>query len=100
MGAVYIRCCMKATPRLHLEAELEHKREIALPREQVHYLTGVLRLASGDPVAVFNARDGEWLAYLTEVTKKGASLRCERQVSAVTPPPDIDYCFAPLKHAR
>ena len=49
---------------------------------------------------MFNARDGEWLSYLTEVSKKGASLRCERQVSAVTPPPDIDYCFAPLKHAR
>ena len=33
-------------------------------------------------------------------SKKDARLRCERQVSAVTPPPDIDYCFAPLKHAR
>jgi 16S rRNA (uracil1498-N3)-methyltransferase len=49
---------------------------------------------------VFNGKDGEWLAHLTEVTKKGASLRCERLVSAVRPPPDIDYCFAPLKHAR
>ena len=51
-------------------AELEHQRDIALDREQAHYLTGVLRLAAGDPVSVFNARDGEWLAYLTEVTKK------------------------------
>lgn len=49
---------------------------------------------------MFNARDGEWLAHLTGVTKKGVGIRCERQVSAVTPPPDIDYCFAPLKHAR
>ena len=39
-------------------------------------------------------------SYLTEVTKKGVRIRCERQVSAVRPPPDIDYCFAPLKHAR
>lgn len=91
---------MKTTPRLHLDAGLDHQREIALDREQAHYLAGVLRLAAGDPVAVFNARDGEWLAYVTEVTKKGLRLRCERQVSAVMPPPDIDYCFAPLKHAR
>lgn len=91
---------MKTTPRLHLDSDLAAGREIALRREQAHYLTGVLRLAPGDPVAVFNARDGEWLAYLADVTKKAASLRCERQVSAVTPPPDIDYCFAPLKHAR
>ena len=91
---------MKTTPRLHLDAELGPQCEIALAREQAHYLTGVLRLGPGDPVAVFNARDGEWLSRLANVTKKGASLVCERQLSAVTPPPDIDYCFAPLKHAR
>jgi 16S rRNA (uracil1498-N3)-methyltransferase len=91
---------MKTTPRLHLAAELESQREIALERDQAHYLASVLRIAAGDPVSLFNARDGEWLAHVTEVTKKGVRLRCERQVSAVTPPPDIDYCFAPLKHAR
>ncbi len=91
---------MKTTPRLHLDSELVPGREIALPRQQAHYLTGVLRLLPGDAVTVFNARDGEWLSYLADVSKKGASLRCERQVSGVKPPPDIDYCFAPLKHAR
>lgn len=91
---------MKTTPRLHLDQALAAGSDIALPREQAHYLTGVLRLQPGDPVSVFNARDGEWLSHLTEVTKKGAALRVERQVSAVKPPPDIDYCFAPLKHAR
>jgi 16S rRNA (uracil1498-N3)-methyltransferase len=91
---------MKTTPRLHLDEELGPHREIALPREQAHYLTGVLRLGPGDPVSVFNARDGEWLCHLTAVTKKGASLRVERLAAAVRLPPDIDYCFAPLKHAR
>ena len=91
---------MKTTPRLHLDTELAEARHIALPREQAHYLTGVLRLQPGDPVAVFNARDGEWLSHLTEVSKKGAALRCERRVHDAKPPPDIDYCFAPLKHAR
>ena len=91
---------MKTTPRLHLDSALAPGCQIALAREQAHYLTGVLRLSPGDPVSVFNGRDGEWLAHLAEVTKKGASLRCERLVAAVKPPPDIDYCFAPLKHAR
>lgn len=100
MGAVYTGRTMKTTPRLHLDAAFESQREIALEREQAHYLTNVLRLAPGDAVAIFNARDGEWLAYLADVSRKGASLRCERQVSAVMPPPDVDYCFAPLKHAR
>lgn len=100
MAAVYIRRLMKTTPRLHIDTDLAAHRDIDLPREQAHYLTGVLRLGPGDPVSVFNARDGEWLAHLTAVTKKGASLRCERLAAAVTLPPDIDYCFAPLKHAR
>jgi len=79
---------------------LSEQREITLPREQAHYLTGVLRLVGGDPVRVFNGGDGEWLAYLTTVTKKQVSLRCERRVADAVAPPDIDYLFAPLKHAR
>lgn len=91
---------MKTTPRLHVDAALGPAAEVALPREQAHYLTGVLRLAPGDPVAAFNARDGEWLAHLAMAGKKQVSLRCERRLADVRPPPDIDYCFAPLKHAR
>ena len=91
---------MKTTPRLHADASLSEGAEIALPREQAHYLTGVLRLAPGDPVEAFNGRDGAWLAYLVSSGKKQAALRCERKLSEVKPPPDIDYCFAPLKHAR
>ena len=91
---------MKTTPRLHLEAPLLAGGEIILSREQGHYLTGVLRLASGDAVRAFNGRDGEWLAYLATVSKKTVSLRCERRVAEAKLPPDIDYIFAPLKHAR
>ena len=91
---------MKTTPRLHVESELAAGRELALARDQAHYLTHVLRLAPGYPVRVFNGRDGEWLAYLTTVAKKTASLRCERRVADAAPPPDIDYLFAPLKHGR
>jgi 16S rRNA (uracil1498-N3)-methyltransferase len=91
---------MKTIPRLHLEQALAAGCEAGLAREQAHYLTSVLRLGPGDPVLAFNARDGEWLCHLTEVSRKAAGLRCERQVAEVKPPPDIDYCFAPLKHAR
>lgn len=91
---------MKTTPRLHLEETLSAGGEIILSRDQGHYLTGVLRLSSGDAVRAFNGRDGEWLAYLATVSKKSVSLRCERLVAEAKLPPDIDYVFAPLKHAR
>lgn len=91
---------MKTTPRLFLDHALGQAAEIELPRPQAHYLAHVLRLAGGDPVRVFNAADGEWLAYLATITKKHVTIRCERRLAEVSPPPDIDYVFAPLKHAR
>lgn len=91
---------MKTTPRLYIADRLLAAQEILLSRDQAHYLTGVLRLASGDAVRAFNGRDGEWLAHLATVGKKTVSLRCERLVSDARLPPDIDYLFAPLKHAR
>jgi 16S rRNA (uracil1498-N3)-methyltransferase len=90
----------KTTPRLHVENTLYDGAEFALEKDQGHYLVHVLRLIGGDAVSLFNGRDGEWLAYITAITKKSVEVRIERITAAVKPPPDIDYLFAPLKHAR
>jgi len=91
---------VKSTPRLFVDQSLQPRAEITLAVEQAHYLGSVLRLVAGDAVVVFNSADGEFLAHVAEAAKKKMVLRLERQTSAVTPPPDIDYLFAPLKHAR
>jgi 16S rRNA (uracil1498-N3)-methyltransferase len=91
---------MKTTPRLHVPESLNEARDIVLTLQQGHYLTAVMRLAGGDPVRVFNGRDGEWLAYIATAAKKVVSIRCEKRLADAAPPPDIDYLFAPLKHAR
>jgi len=91
---------MKPAPRLFTAEKLSSARELELTREQGHYLSNVLRLAPGDPVSLFNAEDGEWLAYLTAAGRKHVTVRIEGQQAAVKPPPDIDFFFAPLKHAR
>ena len=90
----------KTTPRLHLDAALAANAEIALEREQSHYLVNVLRHGPGDPVQIFNSTDGEWLAYITDATKKSVRIRIEKKLNDATPPPDIDYLFAPIKHQR
>ncbi len=90
----------KTTPRLYVETPLSEGAEFALAQEQGHYLVHVLRQTSGDAVALFNGNDGEWFAYITTVTKKSVHVRIERRTADVQPPPDIDYIFAPLKHAR
>jgi 16S rRNA (uracil1498-N3)-methyltransferase len=90
----------KTTPRLHVVMPLSDGAEFTLSQEQGHYLVHVLRQGSGDAVSMFNGKDGEWLAYLTTVTKKSVHVRLERRTADVQLPPDIDYLFAPLKHAR
>jgi 16S rRNA (uracil1498-N3)-methyltransferase len=65
-----------------------------------HYVRDVMRLRAGDPLRLFNEKDGEWLAYLGAVTRKSVSVICEKKTAEASPPPDIDFIFAPLKHAR
>ena len=54
----------------------------------------------GDPVLVFNGRDGEWRATLADGGKRALLLVVAEQSRAQTRPLDLHYWFAPLKHAR
>jgi 16S rRNA (uracil1498-N3)-methyltransferase len=91
---------MRDTPRLYLDHKLAERAEHMLAPEQGHYLRDVMRLKPGDPVRLFNGVDGEWLGLLGTASRKLVSVRVERKLAEVTPPPDIDFIFAPLKHAR
>jgi len=87
-------------PRLYVEPPLRSGASIDLERSQAHYLTGVLRLKSGDSLLAFNGRDGEWQASLAAERRRPVSLRIGEQTRAQTPPSDLHYCFAPLKRTR
>lgn len=89
-----------AAQRLFVEADLAGTAMILLDRAQANYLLNVLRLKAGDEVLVFNGRDGEWLARLEPEGRKSARLACQRRIRAQMARSDLDYLFAPLKHAR
>ena len=89
-----------ASERLFVESGLSAGQTVELTEAQARYLITVLRLRQGAEVLVFNGREGEWLAALGEVKKRGATLRLERQVRPQEGGPDIDYVFAPLKRSR
>jgi 16S rRNA (uracil1498-N3)-methyltransferase len=89
-----------SAPRLFLDAPLGPDERVGLDRAQANYLLNVLRLKAGEAVLVFNGRDGEWRAALAVEGRKSAELRIVEQTRPQTPPSDLLYLFAPLKHAR
>jgi len=88
------------TPRLYVSQDLTTGAEVRLDAQQTNYLVNVLRLATGARVLLFNGRDGEFAATLSGASRKGASLVAGARTRPQEAPPDVDYLFAPLKHAR
>lgn len=91
---------MSAKIRLYVEHPLGAGQSVPLTREQAHYLFGVMRLAVGGVVALFNGSDGEWLAEVAEAGKRGGTLTCVEQSKPLQLPPDLWLVFAPIKKAR
>ncbi|WP_439619663.1 16S rRNA (uracil(1498)-N(3))-methyltransferase [Hyphomonas sp.] len=61
-------------PRLFVNSDLVAGDAFALNEEQSKYLIRVMRLGSGDPVRVFNGRDGEWRAQISKAEGRRADL--------------------------
>jgi 16S rRNA (uracil1498-N3)-methyltransferase len=87
------------TPRLFMPAPLGPGLTVAPEAGQIHYLTGVMRLAAGDPVLVFNGADGEWKARLGGA-KRNIVLTVESQTRSQPEAGCLHYLFSPLKRAR
>lgn len=91
---------MTAKIRLYVDHPLGQGQSVPLTREQAHYLFGVMRQGVGDAVALFNGRNGEWLAEVAEAGKRGGILAVQTQLKPLQMPPDLWLCFAPIKKAR
>lgn len=91
---------MNAKVRLYVDQPLGAAQPVALTREQAHYLFGVMRMAVGDAVALFNGADGEWQSEVVEAGKRRGILVCRDQSKPQSMPPDLWLLFAPIKKAR
>ncbi len=83
--------------RLYIEASLGPHLRLAPTAEQAHYLLHVMRAKPGERVSLFNGRDGEWRAEITDVTKRNCTLVCEARTAPQTHTPDLWLVFAPIK---
>ncbi|MFO1013149.1 MAG: 16S rRNA (uracil(1498)-N(3))-methyltransferase [Caulobacteraceae bacterium] len=86
--------------RLFVEDSLAAGGSISPASDQARYLTQVMRLGPGDELRLFNGRDGEWLARISEVSKRGCLLSLETCIAAQTCGPDLDLIVALVKRAR
>jgi 16S rRNA (uracil1498-N3)-methyltransferase len=83
--------------RLYVTGDLGKGMAVALDEGQTHYLLHVLRGKAGDRLSLFNGRDGEWLAEITDAAKRGVTVTCRQQTLPQAGTPDIWLVFAPVK---
>jgi 16S rRNA (uracil1498-N3)-methyltransferase len=88
---------MSGSIRLYLTVTLTAGCVIETTAQQAHYLGTVMRRRVGDPVGLFNGRDGEWLARIETIRRDRAKLVVDRLLRAQRPEPDLWLLFALLK---
>jgi 16S rRNA (uracil1498-N3)-methyltransferase len=86
--------------RLFVETPLAAGGGAVPHHEQARYLTSVMRRGVGDEVLLFNGRDGEWLATIAEVSRRGCRLELKEQVRPQSFGPDLDLIVALVKRPR
>lgn len=86
--------------RLFVPADLGPGAEIVLDAAQVHYLGTVMRQRPGGRVAVFNGRDGEWIAEIAALGRRDGRLVAREAGQPQRMPPDLWLLFAPIRKAR
>ena len=91
---------MASRVRLYVDQPLGQGQSVPLSRGQAHYLFGVMRLAAGADVTLFNGTDGSWRATIVEAGKRGGILSCAELEQAQSSAPDVWLLFAPIKKAR
>lgn len=86
--------------RLFVDGELGPGSGVEATAAQANYLKNVLRLGVGDPVLLFNGRDGEWRSEIATIAKRSLTLKTIERTREQEGGPDLVYLFAPLKRAR
>lgn len=85
--------------RLHVAADLGPDAAVEATPDAARYLLTVLRLGPGAAIALFNGRDGEWLARITAAGRGRCTLGVVAQRRPQQDVPDLRLLFAPIKRA-
>ena len=86
--------------RLYIEQNLALHDQISLDPQQSHYLVTVMRQKIGDEIIVFNGLDGEWVAQISETSKRQVYIIVVSQKRHQSIFPDIWLIFSLIKRNR
>jgi 16S rRNA (uracil1498-N3)-methyltransferase len=86
--------------RLFVENDLAEGQSIGLGPARAHFLKSVLRLTPGAALALFNGRDGEFVARIDGFGKGWCSVAVDGRSRPQAAEPDLWLVFAPVKRAR
>ncbi|MAF68604.1 MAG: RNA methyltransferase [Micavibrio sp.] len=89
------------SPRLYVSGSLHSEHDVTLARDQVHYLSNVMRLEEGAFIRVFNGKDGEWSGVFNKTSKKEGYVALQDCLRAQPEQePTKHLYFTPLKKNR
>lgn len=90
----------KSAPRLFVPPPLSAGAAVTVAGNQAHYLTKVMRVASGDAVILCDDETGEWAARVIEAGKRAVTLEVAERLRPREEVPDFWLCPALLKKDR
>ena len=88
------------TTRLFVVESLKAQKTLRASASQAHYLRHVLRAQEGSPIAVFNGRDGEWLAKVEMTGRVDCSFLLKQRRCPQAEERGPWLLFAPIKKVR
>jgi 16S rRNA (uracil1498-N3)-methyltransferase len=88
---------MPGSIRLFVHGALFAGARIDATPGQAHYLGNVMRQVVGNPVRLFNGRDGEWLARIDALTRGHAAMVATEPLRPQAAEPAVTLAFALLK---
>lgn len=73
--------------RIYCDAPLSPGAKVTLSPERSHYVQQVLRCRVGTEVRLFNSKDGEWCARISQLSKNAVELTVEKSHPVMTESP-------------
>lgn len=75
-------------------------QKLQINGQDFEYLNKVMRSKIGDPIEIFNGKSGDFLATITEVSKRSLTVEVGKKIKDQESSSNISIAFAPVKNVK